>query len=120
MQDESHEQHCQSTYAGPSAHQLSKLDLAYRLSTLAIENQNHSVTEDMLEVSHSIETHPMMMTMTQRNTNNDLKGGGDDSDESKTTNSIQQSAADRRKIKRETLANYLKASEKPVMPKKAH
>ena len=42
----------------------------------------------MLEVSHSIETHPMLMTMTQRNTNNDLKGGGDDSDESKTTNSI--------------------------------
>ena len=72
----------------------------------------------MLEVSHSIETHPLMMTMTQRNTNHDLKGG-DDSDESKTTNSIQQSAADRRKIKRETLANYLKASEKPVMPKKA-
>ena len=62
--DEPSDEHLtQSTYI-PSKRQISKLDLAYRLSTLAIENQNHSVIDDMLEMSHSIETHPMMMTMT--------------------------------------------------------
>jgi len=42
----------------------------------------------------------------------------DDSDESK--NIVQQSAAERRKAKRETLANYLKTSEKPLMSQHTH
>ena len=46
---------------------LGKLDLAYRLSTLAIESQNRSMTaHDDMQVEISMKEHPMMMTMTQK------------------------------------------------------
>jgi len=104
--------------SGNSRRQISKLDLAYRLSNLAFEQHNRSMTDEIVEQSSTMgtmETHPGIFSnqsvRDMRQSCTITKDEDTISDESKTT-SKQQSAAERRKLKRETLANYLKTNQK--------
>ena len=86
-----------------------------------VESQNRSMTDDMQVIDQSTmmssEAHPALFSHHQSVRHSQAANRTieprDVSDESKAT--IQTSAAERRKTKRETLANYLKTSEKPKM-----
>ena len=97
--------------SGASQRMLSKHDFSQRLSSLAIDNNNQSMCE---EIAPSELDSSMPPRQERPDTQDYSRKFKDDNLPNSKRASTRQSTAERRKVKRETLASYLKTSDRPV------